>query len=240
MAVETSGIVRMRGEDGRGTSVRVIAGEGRLSLLAQNRLVGDWAVGDLGISVLHDEFVIRAEGEVMILRADHDAELADELGVMAASPRMARKIAALHNPEEPDPEPIVDAVAEPNRNALAIVFALGGVLVLLGGFVLRIAPDSAASLAAASSIEQQGRGGSEFWFAFVIGGGMLVALAYVMSIGIRGVRVGSLVLLSAVIVLFGWVVSSAATNASYLTAYGFIAGGLVVAVTVLFGGGLRS
>lgn len=230
----------MRGEVGRGTFVRVIADEGRLRLLAQNDLVGDWAVGDLGISVLNDGFAIRVEGEVMILNADDDAELADEMGVMAASPRMARRIAALHNPDEPESEPSVDAVAEPNRNVLAIAFALGGVLMLLGGTFLRTAPDSAASLAAASVIDERGRGGSELWFAFVIGGGMIVALAYMMSRGARGVRVGSLVLLVAATALFGWVVRSAVVNTSYLTAYGFVAGGLVVTVAVLFGGGLRS
>lgn len=230
----------MRGESGKGLSVQVVADEGRLRLLSGNELVGDWQVGELGIAVLHDGFAIRAEGEEMILKADDDAELAEELGVQAASPRMARKVAALHNPDDPPPEPVVDAVAEPNRNVLAIAFALGGVLVLLGGTFLRIAPDSAASAATAQAFQEQGDGGSEFWFAFVIGGALMVAVAYVMSLGTRGARIASILLIGAVVVLFGWVITNAVNNASYLTAYGFIAGGLVVAVAVLFGGGLRS
>jgi len=238
MALETDGTVRMRGDNGPGVSVRVLADEGRLRLLSGNEIVGDWQISEIGINTLQDGFAIKAEGEEFVLRANEDASLAEEFGVVAASPRMARKVAALHNPEEPEPPlPATDAVAEPKSNVLAIAFALGGVLVLLGGSFLRIAPTTGAS---PQTIEEAaGRGGGEFWLAFVVGGLLMVAVAWVMSIGTKWARGLSLLVMTGVVLLFGWVISRAINDASHLTAYGFIAGGLVVGVAVLFSGGLR-
>lgn len=238
MAVETDGTVRMRGDGGSGVSVRVLADEGRLRLLSGNELVGDWRISELGINSLQDGFAIRAEGEEFVLRAVDDAELAEEFGIVAASPRMARKVSILHNPEEPVTTATPDAVAEPNSNVLAIALALGGVLVLLGGTFLRVAPTSGVS---PQTIEETtNRGGAEFWLAFVVGGLLMVAVAYVMSIGTRWARVLALLVMAGVVLLFGWVITGAVTDTSHLTAYGFIAGGLVVGVGVLFSGGLHS
>lgn len=232
MAVETDGVVQIKGENGPGLPVKVRAESGRLRLISGQDLVGDWSIGDLGISALHDGFSIRAEGEEFTLRADDDALLAEEFGVAAASPRMARKVAALHNPDEPEPE--VDAVAEPKSNVLAIVFAVGGLLVLLGGTFLQLAPTNSATQ---QTLDTGGReGGAEFWIAFVIGGVLMVAVAFVMSVGARWARALSLIVVTLIVVLFGWVITQAVTSASYLTAYGFIAGGLVVGVGVLFSG----
>lgn len=238
MALETDGTVLMRGDSGPGVSVRVLPDHGRLRLLSGNELVGEWEIRELGINTLQDGFAIKAEGEEFVLRAVDDAALAEELGIVAATPRMARKVAALHNPEEPEAPPETDALAEPQSNVLAIAFALGGVLVLLGGTFLRIAPttevapqivEDAAALSAA-----------EFWLAFVAGGVLMVAAAYVMSIGSRWARVASLLVMAAIVALFAWVISTANDNANYLTAYGFIAGGLIVGVAVLFSGGTQN
>jgi hypothetical protein len=236
MTVETDGSVRFRGDSGPGIPVRVLADDGRLRLVSGKELVGDWLVRDLGINVLQDGFAIKIEGEQFLLRADEDALLAEELGIVAASPRMARKVAALHNPEPGLPE--TDAVAEPKSNVLAIAFALGGVLVLLGGTFLRIAPTTGAS---AQTVEDAAdSGGAEFWLAFVLGGLLMVGVAYVMSIGTRWARTVSLLVMAVVVAVFAWVISNAVNDSSHLTAYGFIAGGLVVGVAVLFSGGLQN
>lgn len=238
MVVETDGTVRMRGDSGPGVAVRIRADDGRLRLVSGNELVGDWPINELGINTLQDGFAIRAEGEEFVLRAVDDASLAEEMGIVAASPRMARKVAALHNPEEPETTPAPDALAEPKSNVVAIALALGGGLVLLGGTFLRIAPTPGASL---QTIEETAaRSGAEFWLAFVVGGLLMVAVAYAMSIGTRWARAVALLVMTGVVVLFGWVISRNAGDASHLTAYGFIAGGLVVGVGVLFSGGLQN
>ena len=229
MAIETDGTVLMNGESGPALQVVVRADEGRLQLVAGEDLVGDWSIDEIGVNALHDGFVIRAEGEVFTLRATEDASLAEELGVVAAPPRMARKLATLHTPDEP--EPVVDVVAEPKSNILAIAFALGGVLVALGAILLRAAPTSAAT----RGLDGQD-GGAEFWIGFAIGGGLMVLVSLVLWIQSRWVRAVSLVLMAAIVVLFGLVINEASTDASFLTAYGFIAGGLVVGVAVLFSG----
>lgn len=235
MAVETDGTVRMRGDTGPGVSVIVLADEGRLRLLSGNELVGDWSIDDIGISALPDGFAIRAEGEEFILKATEDASLALELGVVAAAPRMARKVTALTNPEEPELSP--EPAREPRSNVVAIAFALGGVLVVLGGTFLRLAPTTgAASLTADENIVNSG---AEFWLAFVVGGALMVAVAYIMSIGTRWAGIVSLLVLAGVIALFGFAISRGSNDASHLTAYGFIVGGLVVGVAVLFSDGLR-
>lgn len=67
----------------------------------------------------------------------------------------------------------------------------------------------------------------------------MIAAAFVMSIGTRFARAAAAVLLTAMVILFGVMVSDTTADASELTAYGFIAGGLVVGVAVLFSGSLQ-
>ena len=235
MAIDTKGTVRMRGEDsGSELPVRVQVDDDRIRLLAGQELVGDWNVREIGISALHDGFVIRAEGEEFILKAVDDARLAEELGLAAATPRMARKVAALHNQPEVEPERRVDVVAEPRSDALALAFALGGGLVMLGGAFLRIGQDTESATAEIPSL-----GGVEFWLVFVIAGALMVAVAYLMSSQRRGAQVSALVIVAGVVVFFGWLAGRADADTRPLTAYGFIVGGLVVGVAVLFSGATR-
>jgi hypothetical protein len=49
----------------------------------------------------------------------------------------------------------------------------------------------------------------------------------------------AVVAVTAVVVAFGYVIANSAAGSSHLTAYGFIAGGMVVAVAVLFSGSIR-
>ena len=75
--------------------------------------------------------------------------------------------------------------------------------------------------------------------AFVIGGVLMIGVAYVMSMGSRVARLVALLVLLSLVVVFGYAVSQSVSDASQLTAYGFIAGGLVIGIAVLFSGSLR-
>lgn len=226
MAVELDGNVRMRGDTGPGVRVQVVADGKRLRLVSGHELVGDWQVSDIGIVVLQEGFNVKAEGEEFVLRTEDDVALAEEIGVAAASPRLARRIAARHNPEAP-PEP--EELTPIQSNLGAIGFAVAGALIILGGSFLNLGNGAGAANDASNS---------DFWLAFVIGGVLMIAAAFIMSIGTRFARTVATVLLLAMIVAFGILVSGSSADASELAAYGFIAGGLVVGVAVLFSGSL--
>lgn len=230
MAVELDGNVRMRGDTGPGVGVTVVADGGRLRLVSGNELVGDWMVSDLGIAALQEGFNIKAEGEEFVLRTADDAAFAEELGIVALSPRLARRVAARHNPEIED---LPEAPQIPS-NLAAIGFAVAGALVVLGGSFLSITDRSAVAFRGGEEA-----GGLAFWLAFVIGGISMIAVAYVMSIGARGARVIAAVALVAVIIVFGFAVAGSEPGVTEITAYGFISGGLVVGVAVLVSGSLR-
>jgi hypothetical protein len=208
----------MRGDSGPGVAVKVIAGEGRLRLVSGNELVGDWSVSHIGVNALQDGFAIKAEGEEFVLRTQDDVAFATELGVTAVSPRLGRRLAASTNPEEPDAS---TETRDDSANLAAIGFALAGALIVLGGTFLD-AVDT----------------GSDYRLAFVIGGVLMIAMAYVMSIGARLARVIAAVLLIAMVVVFGLSIQQSAPATTQLTAFGFIAGGLVVGVAVLVSGSL--
>ncbi len=232
MAVETRGTVHMRGEAGPGIPVEVQADGGHLVLVSGAETIGDWDLASIGIQSLNDGFAIRAEGEEFILKTEDDAAIAQEIGLATASPRLARKVATSQNPVErvPAPEP-----EQPRSNIGAIVFALGGVLVLSGGFFLRQDP----TLSAASRTTFEGlQAGGRFWLAFVIGGLLMAGVAFALAVGTRWGRSAAALVLVGVVIVFGIAAQNATPNADFLLAYGFIAGGIVVGVTVLFGGSL--
>ncbi|MDX1469401.1 MAG: hypothetical protein R3258_08660 [Acidimicrobiia bacterium] len=54
-----------------------------------------WPRSGLRINALPDGFHIRAEGEVVVVNVDHDAEFALELGLRNAHPALRRRMAAL-------------------------------------------------------------------------------------------------------------------------------------------------
>lgn len=226
----------MRGDSGSGLAVMVLADEGRLRILSGDELVGEWDISDIGVQALQDGFAIRVEGEEFVLRATDEVGLAEEMGLVAVSQRLARKVAVSHNAEPPPEAVLVDDSPRRDSNIAALGFALAGVLVFLGGLFLRVAQTSAAT----SASQGVDAGGGEFWLAFMVGGGLMVMAAVVLSIGTRWGRVVAFVVLGSVVVVFGFMVSGAVSNSGYVTAYGFIAGGLVVGVGVLFGGVLRS
>lgn len=210
MAVEMDGNVRMRGDIGPGVDVTIRAESGRLRVVSGNELIGDWSVPDLGISALQEGFNIKVEGEEFVLRTSDDVAFAEELGLTAVSPRLGRLLAARHNPSDPELPP--EAPQVPPHLA-AIGLAVAGALIVLGGSIL------------------SGLG-------FIAGGILMIAVAFVMSIGVRAARGIASVVLLALIVAFGLSVSRVEPDTTEITAFGFIAGGLVVAVAVLVSGSL--
>lgn len=225
----------MRGDTGPGVAVRIFAESRRVKIVSGNELVGDWELPNIGIHALNEGFRIKAEGEEFILTTEDDVALAEEIGIAAASPRLARRIATRHNSAE---RPVfVEEKIEVPSNLRALGFAVAGALVVLGGTFLNLLSGDSGETAALSDAGQGS--GVEFWLAFVIGGVLMIAVAYVMAIGTKGARLIATVVLIGMIVVFGLSVGDARGGATQLTAYGFIAGGLVVAVAVLFSGSLE-
>lgn len=224
MAVSLDGNVRMRGDTGPGARVRVEANEGRLTIVAGSEVVGDWSVGDIGVHALNEGFAIRAEGEEFILHTEDDAALADELHMAAATPRLARQVAARHKPADrsdayPEPEPLPS-------NLAPIGLGVAGGLVILGGTFLNVGTGGSGS-------------GSPGWIVFVVAGILLIAAAYLLSTGAGFARLAAIAVLAAAVVAFAITVSGSNADTARLTAYAFIAGGLVVGVAVLASGSLR-
>jgi hypothetical protein len=225
MAVETSGFVNLKGEDGPGVPVRVVADSGRLRIESESGVVGDWSIHDIGLSVLDTGFAIKAEGEELFLRADDDAGVAEELGVATASPRMARKLAARHNPDRPLPheEPVEPP---PPSNLPALGLAVAGALVVFGAFLINT--NSSDFDAGAETI-----GPMPFWLAFMLGGVLMIALAVFMSAGRAWARPAALLVTSLVVLCFALLVNRGIPDGGTLFAYGFIASGMVVGIAVL-------
>ncbi len=220
----------MRGETGPGLIVDVRADGPHLQLEAGEERIGDWDVDSIGIQSLNNGFAIRAEGEELILRTEDDAGIANEIGIATASPRLARKVAASQPPEERAPV----EKAESSRSAVgAIVFALGGVLVLAGGIFLRDDPTLDASQ---TTIDAGLGAGGRFWFGFVIGGILMAAVAVMMALRLRVARAAAVITLILLIAMFGLAAQDASPGSDFLLAYGFVAGGIVAGVAVLFSG----
>lgn len=231
MAVETRGTVLMRGQSGPGVAVEVLADRSRLSLVSGSELIGEWEVGSFGIKSLHDGFAIWAEGDVFVLKTENDVALAREMGLRTASPRMARRVAAAQRPKDPVwPDPVPE---EPKSYVAAIAFALGGVLVLVGTLFLR--SDPALSLADRSTESGLGAAGN-FWSAFGAGGLLMVVAALALAVLARWARALAVLSVVALVIVFGNAAQRSTPGPDLLIAYGFIAGGVVIGVAVLFGG----
>lgn len=233
MSVELGGMVKMSGDSGPGTQVRVFCGGDHLKLTAGDEAVGEWSIREIGIHALNEGFVLRAEGEEFFLVTEDDAALAEEMGIVASSPRLARQVAARHNPED---RPVFPESESVPSHVSAVAFALAGALVLVGATILRAA--NADLAVARSSTEVIAGSGIEFWVAFTVGGALMVALAYILSIGAPGSRIGAIAVLAGVTALFGMAMSDTATDAGHLTAYGFLGGGLAVGAAILLSGSL--
>ncbi len=233
MAVDTYGTILFKGETGQGHPVKVHAELGRIRILAGEEVVGDWSIHDIGVVVLDDGFSIKAEGEVFLLRAEDDVGVAEELGVATASPRMARRVAARHNPDRPLLHEVEEAQAKGEESKLASIgVAVAGALVVLGAALLSVVTvppgNFDPSVAAVGPVP--------FWMAFMICGVALVFFAFLIAIRARWARIPAMLVIAAEVLLFGLLINQGVPHASTLLSYGFIAGGLVVGVAVLFSG----
>lgn len=227
MAVELAGTVRMNGDPGGETRVRVEFEGDTLRLKSSDDVLGEWSIHEIGFHALNEGFLVRAEGEEFLLITEDDAALADEMDLKAVSPRLAKQVAARHRPEEspPPPEP------EPEHSrAGPLAFAVAGALILVGASVLGLSGTGVARGQAEIT------GGLEFWLAFTIGGVLMIATALILAVGGRFGRLVAILSLVLITLLFGLAVSDTPTDATHMTAYGFLAGGLVIGVAVLFGG----
>jgi hypothetical protein len=231
MRIETSGRVKMKDDPGRGTPVSVVVDGDRLTI----DLIGDWSQSELGITSLSEGFAIRAEGEEIVLVTDNDAALAEALGMASLNPRLARKVAASHPPED-RPLATEDDLGEAKpSNVPAIGLAVSGVLMALGGFMVR-------SLEAPVGIEAfQGPtldDPSRFWLAFVIGGFLMGVVGFAVAIGRRSARWLSLLVLGAMVIFLVQAGQEVSNETGHLIAYGVVAGGIVVGVAIVFSGSL--
>lgn len=227
MAVETTGRLLTPKEEGPGAPVLILAEGRRLRVTRGQEVVGDWDVDQIGIHALDDRFVIRVEGEDLVLKAEKDAELALELGIAVASPRLARRMAALHNPED---LPLVstqmeDQAEEPSRLG-PIAYALGGVLVLIGGILVRAVVLSGPV----------GKSRTGFWPLFMLGGLLMMLVAILLALGRTWAKNLAYLALVGILAGLAVVATDVVTDPSHLTAYGFVAGGLVVGVAAVVWG----
>ncbi len=214
----------MQGETESDVAVGVVLDGSRLQLILGDEILGDWDQGEIGINALHDGFLVRAEGEVFVLKTDDDAGLAEGLGMTATTLRLARKVAASHPPAErpPIPEP------EPDKSLLGpVAYALAGALVLAGGSVLRITRGIDSTL----SLE-----GRQFWVWYLVGGALMVAVAYALAIGVGWARLLAVATVIGLVVLFVITARGIRIDSRQFLAYGFIAGGLVLGAAIAFSG----
>jgi hypothetical protein len=229
LAVETRGIVLMRGGRAPGIEVEVLVDRSRLSLVSGSGLIGEWEVGSFGIKSLHEGFAIWAEGEEFVLKTENDVGLAREMGLQTASPRMARRVAASRRKRDlPWPDPIPEA---PRSYLSAIALAVGGVLVIAGSLLLRGDPALADR-----SVESGLRAAGNFWSSFAGAGLLVLVSAILLAIRARGARALAIVSVVALVFVFGNAAQRSAPGPDLLIAYGFIAGGTVIGLAVLFGG----
>ncbi len=216
--MKTRGIVRLNGAPGIPASVAV---EDRRLSIDSRELSGAWSVPELRVRALHEGFVIRVDDIEIILKVDDEVGVAEGLGIAAATPRLARKMAARHNTVEAPPP----VEAAPIRSQLgALGFALAGAVVLVGGALLIGAPGVA----------------SGFWVIFVFGGLVMVTAAYLMTAGRWWGTLAALVSMGGVTVGFGFLVSETGPNSSIMPVFVFVAAGLSIGASILFSESVRA
>ncbi|MGH8941962.1 MAG: hypothetical protein ACRDWF_03990 [Acidimicrobiia bacterium] len=87
--------LRLDGTDEAPISVLIDLTDDRLSMMAGEIEVGDWARDEIRVSAMPDGFHMRAEGEEIILDVTDDARFALDLGLRNAPPLLRRRMSAL-------------------------------------------------------------------------------------------------------------------------------------------------
>lgn len=209
MSVETEGKIVIKGDDAPGLSVRIVAGDDHLTIFFADDVIADYEIPRLRINALQEGFAIRAEGEDFVLTADDDVGLAEEFGVVAASPRLARRIATAHNPDPRElPEP-----APPARSQIgAGVYGVGGLLVIGGGTFFRAI----------------GQPQQDPALVFIGAGAVMIAVAWMLTLGRRWVPWLAFAVATAIVVVFAMGIQGASADTARITGYAFVAGGIVL------------
>ena len=97
--------LRLDGTDEAPISVLIDLTDDRLSMMAGEIEVGDWARNEIRVSAMPDGFHVRAEGEEIILDVTDDARFALDLGLRNAPPLLRRRMSALLRNDGPTAEP---------------------------------------------------------------------------------------------------------------------------------------
>ncbi len=97
--------LRLDGTDEAPISVLIDLTDDRLSMMAGEIEVGDWARNEIRVSAMPDGFHMRAEGEEIILDVTDDARFALDLGLRNAPPLLRRRMSALLRNDGPTSEP---------------------------------------------------------------------------------------------------------------------------------------
>ena len=96
--------LRLDGTDEAPISVLIDLTDDRLSMMAGEIEVGDWARDEIRVSAMPDGFHVRAEGEEIILDVTDDARFALDLGLRNAPPLLRRRMSALLRSDGPTEE----------------------------------------------------------------------------------------------------------------------------------------
>lgn len=211
MTFETDGKIFVKGDDAPGVAVHIHAERHGLVLFKDDEEFARFDRPDLRISALTEGFAIRYAGEDFVLKADDDVGLAEELGLAAATPRLARKMAAAHNTTErarPEPPP------EVRSQFGAVLYGVAGILIISGGTLLQT---------------------SEFvldiadpWVAFLLAGTVMIGVAWLMTRNWRWPDWLAFAVLGGISVLFALAVREGFGGGIETPAYGLVAGGLVL------------
>jgi hypothetical protein len=96
--------LRLDGTDEAPISVLIDLTDDRLTMMAGEIEVGDWAREEIRVSAMPDGFHVRAEGEEIILDVTDDARFALDLGLRNAPPLLRRRMSALLRSDGPTEE----------------------------------------------------------------------------------------------------------------------------------------
>ena len=119
--------------------------------------------------------------------------------------------------------------SEPTRRRkLPGGLAVAAALVAGGGVLLRPPVGNAAQS------EAQLSGGVSFWVAFVVGGALIGLVAVIINFFNRTARLVAILVVLTLIVLFAIALGDLNVETTGLLGYGFVAGGILVAVGVMF------
>ncbi|MDH3518500.1 MAG: hypothetical protein OEM66_06205, partial [Acidimicrobiia bacterium] len=88
------GSLRIRGSSDSPLDVEVDLVEETLTIKAASDVLGEWSLGQIGISGRDDGFHMRIDGAEVVIDLTDDVGFALEVGLHSASPRLRRRMGA--------------------------------------------------------------------------------------------------------------------------------------------------